>query len=136
MDVRRTARVGDRLDGAEVVFAGGTGEEAAEALEIGVPLRAAVAAFVEINAVMIDLPDFHQRVADRLALRIGHPPAEVRHAAQGGGEAIVQDDEVIVGIQREIDGVKRPLGLLRGERESFRERAGHPEPRSPEGEIP
>src|SRR5205823_8183445 len=38
VDVRCARGIGDGLDGAKIVFAGGTGEEATKTLEVGVPL--------------------------------------------------------------------------------------------------
>ena len=60
MDVRRAAGVGDGLDRAEVVLAGGAGQEPAEALEIRVALVAVGVAGVEVDAVGVDLPDLDQ----------------------------------------------------------------------------
>src|SRR5947209_7248807 len=70
MDVGRAARIGDGLDGAESVFAGGTGEEAPIALEVRISARLAEAARMEIRPFVVHLPDLDDGVADGFAARV------------------------------------------------------------------
>jgi hypothetical protein len=53
-------------------------------------------------------------VADGVALGVEDTPAEVRHLADGRRDGVVDDQQVVVGVQRQLVGVERPLGLLRG----------------------
>ncbi len=93
MDVRRPAGVGDWLDRPKIILAGGTGEKPAETLEVRIALVVAVAALMEIDAVMIDLPDLDQGVADRIALGIEDPTAEVGNFSERGIQGVVDDDQ-------------------------------------------
>ena len=127
VDVRSTAGIGDGLDGAEIILAGGAGEEAAEALEICVAPGLAVAAGVEVDALAIDLPDLDDGVADRVAFRIEQAAGEVGDLADGGGDAVVDDEKIVVGIEWEVGGVERTFGLFGGERELFGEGTGRGE---------
>src|SRR5207244_13097819 len=87
-----------RFDGAEVIIAARTGEEAPEPLEVLVILRAVHAARVNVGTVVVDLPDFDQGVADRITLEIQNSPAEVRDGADGGSDGIVDDQQIVVGV--------------------------------------
>ena len=84
VDVGRAAGIGHGLHGAEVVLAARAGEEAAEALEVGVAICFALAraiARVQIDTVAVDLPDFDQSIAERVAVRIEHAAREMRDLA-------------------------------------------------------
>ena len=78
MNVPRAAGIQSWLDRAEIVFAGGTSKEPAETLKILVAPRVIVAAGMQINSVVIDLPDFNQRIAYGGAFRVEDASAEVR----------------------------------------------------------
>ncbi len=67
MNVRRAAGVRHRFDGAEVIMAVGIGQEPAVALEVIVAMVATLIVRVQINAVVINLPDFYERISHRLA---------------------------------------------------------------------
>src|SRR5207249_833298 len=84
MNVPRAARVQHRLDGAEIILAGGACEEAAEPLEILVAPRVIVAARVQVDSVAVHLPDLDQHVADRAAPGVEDAPAEVRDLPDRG----------------------------------------------------
>ena len=72
MNVRGASRIRHRLDGAEEILAGRAGEEASEALEIGIAFLAVAAPGMEVGSVVVALPDFDQRIADRPAARRAH----------------------------------------------------------------
>src|SRR5262249_45997971 len=113
MDVRRAAGVRDGLDRAEQVFSGRTGQEPSETLKVRVAFVAVDTARMNVRAAVVALPDFDQRAAHRLAARVQYPPAQVSHCADGGRGAVVDYDQVVVGVERHLVGVKRPLGLAR-----------------------
>ena len=50
-------------------------------------------------------------------------------------DAVVHDDEIVVGIERQLVGIERPLGLLRCARQRLGERARHREQRRPQGHL-
>src|SRR5204863_2205849 len=70
VDVRRAAGVRHRLDGPEVVLAAGAGQEAAEALAVGVVAAAGAVAAVEVQAPVVYLPVLAEGGLDRPALRV------------------------------------------------------------------
>src|SRR5579872_3994963 len=116
VDMRRASRVGDRFDGAEVVLAGRTREKAPEPLEVGIA-RAAVcavgAAAVDVRPFAIHLPDLHDRVPDRMPARVENAAAEVRDLAHGRGDMVVDDDQVVIRIERKPIRIERSLRLPR-----------------------
>src|SRR5271157_559225 len=126
----RPPRVRDRLDGPEVVFAGRAGQEAAEPLEVGVVLVPVLQVGPEVRPVAVALPDLDDRVADRVALGIEDLAAEVRDFAHSGSDGIVDDEQVVVGVEGELGRVERALLNARGtfqllgEGASGRERGG------------
>ncbi len=128
VDMRRAAGIGDGFDRAEVVAAVFAREESAESLKVGVALGVAVGR-VEIAAIAIDLPDFDQCAADRVALGVEYFAGKVRHFADGGGDVVVDDEQIVVGVEGEFVGVERPLSLARGECEGFGEGTGGVEER-------
>src|SRR5262249_48621489 len=52
-----------------------------------------------------------------------NPTAQVGDFADGGREGIVDDDQVVVGVQRQLVGVERSLGLPRSADQLLGERA-------------
>src|SRR5262249_30516201 len=66
MNVRRAAGVWHRLDGAEIIFASGTGEEPTVALEVFVA-GSVVVGGMKIDAMAVCLPDFDESVANGFA---------------------------------------------------------------------
>jgi hypothetical protein len=76
---------------------------------------------VQVHAVAVDLPDFHERVADRLTAGIENLPGKVRDLADRRRDAVVDDDEIVIGIERQAVGLDRAFGLRWSEREGFGE---------------
>ena len=62
VNVRGPAGVRHRLDGAEVVFAGGPGQEPAETLEVLVVFGAMGILGVDVGPVVVDLPDLDEGI--------------------------------------------------------------------------
>ena len=48
----------------------------------------------------------------------------MRDLANRGRDVVVDDDQVVIRIERQMIGIERPLGLRRRERERFGEAAG------------
>jgi hypothetical protein len=118
MNVACAARIKDGLDRAEVVFAAGPSHESAKALEIGFAFGVFVAA-VQVNAVTIGLPNFNQHVSKWVSTSIQNAPGEMRDLADRGSDGIVDDNEVVVRIQRKVVRIKWALGLLGREEQLF-----------------
>src|SRR5947207_9297225 len=77
VDMRRAARIGDRLDRAEDVFARGAGDKAAEALKIPVSVLGVARAGVRISPVVVALPDFYGGVLERIPAGVENLAAQV-----------------------------------------------------------
>ena len=127
--MRTAARIRHGLDRAEKIFARGARAEAPEALEIFVAFLGVARAGVEIRAAVIALPDFHERIANRRAAGVEDASAEIRDFADRGRERVVHDEQIVVGIEREVIRVKWPFGLRRCVEEFLGECAGDGEER-------
>ena len=97
------------LDGPEVILAGRAGQESPEALEVRVVLGLRVDVRLEVDAVTVALPEFDDRVANRVAMGVEDPAAQMRHVPHGGSDGIVDDEQVIVGIERQLGRVIWPF---------------------------
>ena len=76
---------------------------------------------VDIDPLAVHLPDFHEGVAHRLAVFVENAPAQVRDLANGRGNRVVDDDQVVVGVERQPIRVERPFGPRRCRGEFLRE---------------
>ncbi|MFM1944907.1 MAG: hypothetical protein RI897_3889 [Verrucomicrobiota bacterium] len=128
VDVWGAAGVGDGFDGAEVVFPGRAGEEASVALEVSVAFGLVAVLGVAVDAIPVGLPDFDQGIPDGVAAVVEEATAEVGDLADGGGEGIVEDEEVVVGIEGEAIGVEGAFCLGWGLGEFIGEGTGDGEP--------
>lgn len=70
VNVWRAAGIGDRFNRAEVILALRVGQEAAVALEVFVAAVSITAARMQICAVIVDLPNLDEGVADGFALGV------------------------------------------------------------------
>ena len=93
-------RVRHGLDRAEVVPSLRVGEEPAIALEVRVDLAVVAALRMDVRAVAVGLPDLDERVAHGRTVLGEQASPEVRDLADGRREPIVQDQEVVVRIER------------------------------------
>ena len=66
---------------------------------------------VDVGPVVVDLPDLDQGVPHRVALGVEDAAGQVGHLADGRRDAVVDDEQVVVGVERELVRIKRPLGL-------------------------
>src|SRR5687768_23916 len=66
---------------------------------------------MQIDAVCVALPDFNQGIANRLALRVENAAAEMRDLTHRWADRVVDDQQIVVSIQRQLVRVERPLGL-------------------------
>src|SRR5439155_18236008 len=106
MNVAGASGVEHRFDGAEVVFTRRASQKASESLEVRVARGVFVAA-VQINAVVVHLPDLDECVADGLSFGVQDTSFEVGDLTDGGVECVVDNDVVVVGVEREVIGVGR-----------------------------
>ena len=117
VNVRRPPRIRHWLDRAEKILARTAREETPEALEIPVALFRIARVRMQVGPAVVALPDFHERIAHRVALRIEDAPAHVSNLADCGSDRVIDDDEIVIRIERQMVRVKRPLRLRRRARE-------------------
>jgi len=96
-------------------------------LEVGVAFFGIAAAAVEVDAAAIDLPDFDDGIADGVAFGVEEAAAEVGDFADSGGEVVVEDEKVVIGIEREFVRIEGAFGLTGRLGEGFGESAGRGE---------
>ena len=68
---------------------------------------------VQVRAVVVGLPDLDQGVAQRIAVGVEYATDQVRHLANGRRDRVVDDQQVVVGVERQLVGIERTLGLQR-----------------------
>ena len=93
-------RVGHGLDRAEVVAPFGVRQEPAVALEVRVDLAVVAPFGVDVGAVDVGLPDLDERVANGRAVLGEQPAGEMRDLADGRRQPVVDDQEIVVGVER------------------------------------
>src|SRR5688572_18115374 len=111
VDVWCAAGVRHGLDRAKVVLASTVGQKPAEALEVSVSHFGVAGAGMQVRSVVIALPDFDGRIANRLAPRVEDTAGEMRNLADGGRDPVVDDEQIIVRVERQLIGIERPFGL-------------------------
>ena len=115
--------IGNRLDGAEKIFPRGAREETSEALEMLVAFFLVARAGMKISAVVVALPDFDHRIFYRTPAAVQDAPAEPGHFAHGGRDVVIENEKIVIGIEREFIRIKWTLGLFGGEIQVFRKGA-------------
>ncbi len=126
MNVAGTPRIKHRFDRAEIIFTAGPGHESTKTLEIGFAFGVCVAA-VQVNTVIIGLPDFDQHVAKWVPASIQNSAGKMGDLADGGSDGIIDDDKVIICVQGKMVWIKRAFGLLGCEQQLFRKGTGNSE---------
>src|SRR5262249_853040 len=99
------------LDGTEVVPSARAGQEPAETLEVPIAFSLAAVLAVQIDALAVHLPVLDQRVAHRIALRIENSTTQMCDLADRRRDRVVDDEQGVVGVQRQLIRVERSLGL-------------------------
>lgn len=111
MNMRGAASVRCRLDAAEVIFTSRAREKATVALEVAVKVSAVPCLSVDIVSTDIRLPNFDYRISDRTSRGSFYRTAEMSDLTDCGRDLIVDDDEIVIGVERKLIGVERPLRL-------------------------
>jgi hypothetical protein len=57
------------------------------------------------------MPDLDDGIANRIAFEVEDAAAQVRDLADGRRDGAVDDEQVVVRVERHLVGVERPLGL-------------------------
>ena len=91
---------------------------------------------MQVNAVGITLPDLDERVADGFAAGVEHPAADVGDLAHAGRDPVVDDQQVVVGVEREMVRIIRSLGLRRRPGQRLGKGAGGGEEGGGEAGVP
>lgn len=89
---------------------------------------------MNVGALVVDLPNLDTGMRHRVALHVGHLAVQVGHRADRRSDSIVDAEEVIVGIEGKLVGIKRPFGHRRSGGQGFGKGTGSGEEGSgPEG---
>src|SRR5436190_6120510 len=68
---------------------------------------------MSIDTVVIHLPDFNQRIANRIAAAIQNAPGEMGNLAGCRSEGVIHQDQIIIRIKGQFVGIKRSFCLAR-----------------------
>lgn len=121
------AAIRHRLDRPEVVLACGASKKSTVSLEVRVERTLVLRVLLQVSAVLIALPDLDHRIPQRLTTRVKNPAAEVRDFPHSRRDAVVDDQQVVIGVDWKFGGVERSFVGRRCSREFFRERASRGE---------
>ena len=67
---------------------------------------------MNIGAGIIRVPDFKVGVADGISATVENSSAQVQNGSDCRRDVVVDDEQIVVRIQRQIRRVVRPFGLL------------------------
>ncbi len=134
VNVRRAPGVRNGLDGPKVVLAARSCQEATKPLEVRVSIVAVGAAGMEIGAILVYLPDLDDAVPHGFSPRVEDFSAEMRDLAHGRRDRVVDDEQIVISVQRKFVGIKRTLGLPRRPHQCFSKRPRHTERHRAHGE--
>jgi hypothetical protein len=108
-------------------FARGAGEEAAVTLKVRVVTVGVAPARMNVRRAAIHLPDFHERAAHGLSTGAEDASGEIGDFANGGRDGVVDNQQVIIGIERHLIGIVRTFGEARRSHQLVRKEAGRGE---------
>src|SRR5262245_10616830 len=80
---------------------------------------------MQIDSVAINLPDLDHSVSNRTSLGIEQLASEMRDLSNRRRNAVVDDDQIVVRIEREPVRIKRPFRLPWSQRKRFGKCASH-----------
>ena len=104
--------------------AAGAGEKSAESLKILIPFITIGRAAVQIGAVVIHLPDFDEHISQRFSVTVEYSTGEMSYFTDGGRDRVIDDNQVIIRVQRQVIGIEGAFGLLRRSHQILGEGAG------------
>ena len=108
MDGRSARDIRHGLDRSEQALTRRPGEETPKTLEMMILFGAVRrVAGVQVNAIGVAPPDFDEGIANRISPGIKNPPAHPRDLAHGGRKSIVDHEQVVVRVERQMVGIGR-----------------------------
>src|SRR5213593_4320557 len=75
---------------------------------------------MDVGTSIVRMPDFKMCIADGISAAVENSSAQVKNGSDGGRDVVVDDEQIIVSIQRQIRGVIRALSLFRRCNKRFR----------------
>ena len=96
--MRSAPRVSHWLDSTKVISAFPIRAKTSIALEVFILVLLIVRATVNVDRIIINLPDFHQGIGDRLATEDTHTACEVSDLAYSRSDRIIEQNEVIISV--------------------------------------
>jgi hypothetical protein len=104
-------------------------------LKVAVPRLFGLSTAVEIGPVAVDLPDLDYRPSHWFASGVEHATSEMGNLPNPRREGVVEDQQVVVGVEGKLVGIEGPFGRRRSSREFFRQQAGCGEGGRHEGRV-
>src|SRR5262245_59327978 len=68
---------------------------------------------MKIRPVVVTLPNLYERPADRISLRVQHTAGQMSNLTHGRRDVVVDNDQIIIRVERQLVWVKRTLHLSR-----------------------
>ena len=109
----------------DLIATGGTAIAATQLLR-------SAGASVEHALFVIDLPDLDECVANGAATRIQDSARQMGDLTHGRRDRIIDDQQVVIGVEREFVGIKRAFGLGRRAYQFLGKYAGDQQSRRPQ----
>src|SRR5262249_13087482 len=128
-------RVGNGLDRAEIVLPAGIGQKPPVALEVSVAAAGVRSIRVNVGSLAVDLPDFDERVAYGFAGFAQYASGQVRDFSDGRSDRVIDDEEIVVRVERHLIRIKRSFPGAGSLGESFGKKTWRGECRSTEDET-
>src|SRR6266511_5600129 len=82
---------------------------------------------MKVSPAVVALPNFDDCVPNRFACGTEDSSAHVGNLAHARSQRVVDDDQIVVGIERQMIWVERAFGLTWRENQLLRERTWHGE---------
>src|SRR5580692_6889096 len=88
----------------------------------------------DVTALGVALPDFDNDVPHRLAAGGENATGEMRYLADGGRNVVVDHEQIIIGVERQLGWIKRSLSQTRCLGEFLRVGTANKQGRCPQGD--
>jgi hypothetical protein len=134
MNVGAPSGILNRFYGPKIIFSRRAGQKPTEALEIRITAGVLIAT-MEINAVSIRFPDLNVRIANRIPFSVKDTAGQMCNFADGWRYAAIHNNQIVVGIEWEMVGIKGSFGLCGRAHQLFSKEAGHCKKRTAECQI-
>lgn len=112
MNVRGSAWVRNRFDGAEIILTRRSGGKSSETLKVRILLCFVAGFGMQVCAIVIALPDFHHSVFNRGAIGVKNLACNMSDLTHCGGDFVIDDNKIVVRIEGQFIRVEGAIGLV------------------------